>query len=40
MCEIQKFTISFLKNKAKSMREKKLPLGKKNAEIARQKARL
>ena len=29
MCEIQKFTVSFFKNKAKSMREKKLPLGKK-----------
>ena len=27
--EIQKFTISFLKRKAKSMREKKLTLGKK-----------
>ena len=29
MCEIQTFTVSFLKNKAKSMRENKLPLGKK-----------
>ena len=38
--EIQQFTISFLKNKAKSIREKKLPLGKKMLKLLEGKQKM